>query len=186
MALLTRADVVALTNVSKQAVSKAIKTGLLAQDKNQMIDTDHPTNKKWLDRQKQKKEQPTKEQPQKEPEPTKPEEPDSELEELINASLERTRLLKARRILAESDTKLKDIKAATQKKELIPREMVRRKISNLDAAIKTNFINLPRRISAKLYAIAQAEDVAALERQLEKEISAALKNALESISGDKL
>jgi len=112
-----------------------------------------------------------------------PREPDDDpdatngIEKLIEASDEKLKYTRARRLLAEADTHLRDIRAAEQKKRLIPRELVRQRFNAFDASLKTNFRDMPRRISAQLHALAVSEGPAALEAALEREVGAALARA---------
>jgi hypothetical protein len=112
-----------------------------------------------------------------------PRKPDDDLdamngiEKLIEASDEKLKYTRARRLQAEADTHLKDIRAAELKKRLIPRELVRQRFNAFDASLKTNFRDMPRRISAQLHALAVSEGPAALEAALEREVGAALARA---------
>ena len=76
--------------------------------------------------------------------------------------------------MAEAETHIKELNAAAMKKKLIPRELVRQRFNAFDASLKTNFRDMPRRISAQLHALAVSEGAAALEAALEREVAAAL------------
>lgn len=111
---------------------------------------------------------------------TPPEDPDDDddEEELISATLEvaaeKLKYTRARRINAEADTRLKNLREAREKEVSVLRELVVRKWAAMDAALKTNFRDLPRRINAQYHAIAVSEGAAASERYLEEQMSAAL------------
>jgi len=108
------------------------------------------------------------------------------IEEMVQASAEKLRLTVARRKQAEADTHLKDIRAAREKKELIPRELVRQRFAAFDAALKTNIRDMPRRISAQIYALAKAGDARDVEAYLEQELGLALARSTESAKGQDL
>lgn len=99
-------------------------------------------------------------------------------EELLSATLEvaeeKLKYTRARRIDTEAATRLRNLKEAEQKGITVLRELVQRKYSALDAAIKSNLRDLPRRISAQVTALAVSEGQSAAERYLEEQISAAL------------
>jgi hypothetical protein len=112
-------------------------------------------------------------------ESTSQDEPDDDDDEaIISATLEvaeeKLKYTRARRINAEADTRLKNLREAEAKKVTIHRDIVRRKWAAMDAAIKTNFCDLPRRISSRLTAIATSEGQAAVERYLEEQIGISL------------
>jgi hypothetical protein len=110
-------------------------------------------------------------------------EPDDDLdamngiEKIIQASDEKLKLTRQRRLQSEAETHLKELHAAEIKKKLIPRELVRQRFNAFDASLKTNFRDMPRRISAQLHALAVSEGPAALEAALEREVGAALARA---------
>jgi len=94
---------------------------------------------------------------------------------IIQASDEKIKHTRAMRIKAEVETHLKELQAAALKKKLIPRELVRQRFNAFDASLKTNFRDMPRRISAQVHALARSEGgVAEVEAYLEREIAAAL------------
>jgi hypothetical protein len=99
------------------------------------------------------------------------------IEKIIQASDEKLKLTRQRRLQSEAETHLKELHAAEIKKKLIPRELVRQRFNAFDAALKTNFRDMPRRISAQLHALAVSEGPSALEAALEREVGAALARA---------
>lgn len=76
--------------------------------------------------------------------------------------------------LMQSQTRRHDLYLAEKKNELVPRDLVRRRYSALDAALKTHLRDMPRRIAAQLTALAASGGRPAVEKALEDEISAAL------------
>lgn len=98
---------------------------------------------------------------------------------ILEVGNEKLKLTVARRRQAEADTRIKAIRVATLKKELIPRELVRQMLAGLDVALKSNFRDMPRRISAPLHAVMVAEGARAGEAMLEREISNALKRVID-------
>lgn len=82
--------------------------------------------------------------------------------------------------LMQSQTRRHDLYLAEKKNELIPRDLVRRKYSALDAALKTHLRDMPRRISAQVTALAASGGRPAVEKALEDEISAALARILQA------
>lgn len=76
--------------------------------------------------------------------------------------------------LKRSQTMRHEVIIAEKKKELVPRELVNQEIANFDAELKTNIRELPRRISAQIYAIAVGQGAKAVEIELEAAISDAI------------
>ncbi len=113
-----------------------------------------------------------------------PDEPDEEnefdevLSATVEAAAEKLKFTRARRINSEADTKLKNVRLEKEKGHLVPRDLVRRKFAAFDASLKTNFRDMPRRISAQVHALAQAGEARDVEAYLEKEISGAIGRAV--------
>src|SRR5574344_641149 len=211
MKTMTRADFAALAHVSKIAITKAVRSGLIVSLPDKSIDSDDPHNvdylkfhnvssnvvsKKRLTPAKIKKAGkalaqpiPSNPRPMLDAEPEEePEEDDTQdMSDALDASLaavamtndEKTKYTIARRKQAEADTKLKEKKTAQLKGVLIPREAVRRKFSQFDASLKSSLRDMPRRISAQVYAVAVSGNEKTVEAYLEKEISAAISRAVQ-------
>jgi ABC-type Fe3+/spermidine/putrescine transport system ATPase subunit len=79
-----------------------------------------------------------------------------------------------------------EIASAEKKGTLVPRELVTRRVAALDAALKTNMRDMPRRAAARLHAIALSSGPQALEAELEAEISEGLKRSVEAMVGQEL
>lgn len=194
MPIISCADFAELAGVSRSAISQAAKPKdgkppKLALEANGTINTDLPINAAYLkdkrEGKKRRSEKPA--PPPKVPHPdtvsgspvlppTPPDNPDDldELEGELQLAAEKLKYTVAKRIQAEADTRLKNLKEARDKEILIPRELVRRKFAAFDACLKTNFRDMPRRISAQVTALGASEGQAAVERYLEEQISAAI------------
>jgi len=197
MAKISCADFAALAGVSRAAITQAAKpkngkTPKLALEADGTINTDLPINAAYLKGKREKTAAPAK--------PARPVKPKSDTvsppaseegkdtaggtggeeddEELFSATLElaeeKLKGARARRINTEADTRLKNLKESREKEITVLRELVQRKFSALDAAIKTNLRDLPRRINAQYHAVSISEGESAAERYLEEQISAAL------------
>lgn len=94
---------------------------------------------------------------------------------------EKSLYMKAKRLQAEADTRYKDTKNAQLKELLVPREMVLRTWAKMDVSLKTHLRDMPRRISARLYALAKSSDD---EKQVELFLERELSNALQDIVHD--
>jgi hypothetical protein len=206
MTLISRADFARLAGVSRAAITQAAKRESIALEVDGTINAALPINAKWLsDKRAGKKHVDTPAQakarksaremvaqsdtvapPTPEPEVEKKENFDDVLTNTIEASAEKLKFTRARRINAEADTRLKDLRAAREKSLLIPRDLVRRKFSAFDAALKTNFRDMPRRIAAQVYALALANGAREVEAYLEKEISSAISRAVTEASRQEL
>ena len=204
MAKISMADFATLAGVSRAAITQAAKpknskTPRLALEADGTINTDLPLNAAYLKKGKREKPADTPAQakarksaremvrqsdtvspPSSEAGATGGEggKDDDDDEELLCKTLEvaeeKLKYTRARRINAEADTRLKNLREAREKEITVLRELVQRKFSALDAAIKTNLRDLPRRINAQYHAVSLSEGEAAAERYLESQISAAL------------
>lgn len=198
MAIITCADFAELAGVSRSAISQAAKpkdgkSPKLALEADGTINTDLPINAAYLrgkrDGKKTHVDTPAQSKARKSVRemvaqgdtvspPANTTQVDDEDEELVSATLEvaaeKLKAIRARRLNSEADTRLKNLREASTKETLIPRELVRRKFAAFDASLKTNFRDLPRRIAAQVTALACSEGQAAAERYLEEQISAAL------------
>lgn len=196
MPIISCADFAVLAGVSRSAISQAAKPKdgkppKLALEKDGTINTDLPINAAYLtDKREGKKrhaEKPVAPKPPKPPRddtvsplPLPPEDPDEDdLEGELQLAAEKLKYTVAKRIQAEADTRLKNLKEARDKEILIPRELVRRKFAAFDATLKSNFRDMPRRISAQVTALGASEGQAAVERYLEEQISAAITRAVD-------
>lgn len=186
---ITKADLSRLVGVSKAAVSKAVTSHHVVVTADGLVDTDLPSNAAWIAAKRagiRQANKPAPRQPKGDTvSPPPPDEddiddPDDAFEALLQDSAEKTKLTRARRLLAEHDTQLRALSIAQKKGDLIPREFIRRRYSAFDAALKTHLRDLPRRTAARLHAIAVSEGPRALETALEEEISQAIARVVES------
>lgn len=102
-------------------------------------------------------------------------------EAIDNLIDEKSLYMKAKRMQAEADTRYKDTKNAQLKGTLIPREMVQRVWAKMDISLKTHLRDMPRRIAARLYALAKSSDN---EKETELFLERELTDALQDILND--
>jgi len=160
-----------LAGTSRQAVFMAVKRGLFAPDSPGFFDEKDPAVKHWL----QSAQGRTGERVARQSTVTdKPVEHDGDVPEETNLD-ERKKLADIR--LRDAQSRALDMKHMREKNILIPREMVVRKFAAFDVALKNSFLAIPRRVTAQVFALAQAGDEMAVERYLEKEVSAAIQRA---------
>lgn len=176
-----------MCGVGRTSITMACRRGLLPDSEDKTLDLDDPAVKTYLDSHKAKM------KAKKAASAAQPFLPldvipggEDDLDS-ANAMLdERTRYTVAKRLQAEADTRYKNTKNAQLKGILIPRELVRRQWAKMDVSLKTYFRDMPRRISARLLAVARAEDEKAVEAFLEKEFTAALKGVLDDATKEGL
>lgn len=191
MPTITRSDFAKLAGVTRAAITQAVKRRTLASEADGTIDTELPLNARWLADKRAGIKGPHPPKPAAPPKkpPTPPQAPpgvvdtddpegDDTLGLMVEAQGEKLRLTRARRQQAEADTALKRIRESQLKRDLIPREVVRREQAQLDAALKTHLRDMPRRITAQIVALARSTGEPEVEAYLEREISAALTAAL--------
>jgi len=104
----------------------------------------------------------------------KTKDPDNLLAQAVQSVGLDTTKKKAQISLMQSQTRRHDLFLSEKKGELIPRDLVRRRYSALDAALKTHLRDMPRRISAQITALATSGGRPAVEKALEDEISSSL------------
>lgn len=174
----------------------ALKRGKLKKDPDGYIDTKDPLNATYLAGNRAKVEPVEKKQKVK-PQIKSPiadqrlvtdiiDENNDDEADLQEVADERLKLTIASRKQKEADTRLKEIKSAQLKGALVPRDLVRRKFSQFDVALKTNFRDAPRRIAAQVHAIALSGTVQDVEKYLEREISDAIKRTVEAAQKEEL
>lgn len=191
MAVITQAQAARLIGVSRAAVSNAIWRGQLQKTASNCIDTDNAINAVWLGAHgcvdpdacgepapKVRKGETKAKAKAKTP---RTQEPETEKARAIGREAMSVSL--AHKL---ADTKLKqamrrghEIRNAARTKELIPRVLVQQMMAGLNVALKTNFLDMPRRISAPLHAVMVAEGARAGEAMLGREISNALKRVID-------
>ena len=196
MAHLTRTDFATLAGVSKPAITKATQAGHVLVGPDGKIDPDNPLNTAYLARHLvEKAKEPEKPKGKKtharQPEP-EPEDEDEDMDamstgdskDLIAGALEAVNLDKEKKRQAIRNTKSqadqRELNIAETKGLLIRRETVKRKWAAFDAALKTHLRDMPRRIAARLHAIAVSQDPQAIEAELETEISEALRRVVDA------
>jgi len=188
VALLSRSDFADLAHVSKPAVTKAVGSGRIVVNADGMVDTENPKNALYLDAQKHKAKKTEivaagkKKKPRAKGDTVSPPSDDQDDEyELANEAIGLDAKKKQADInLKRSQNERHQLAIAEKKGELIPRDLVRRKFSAFDAAMKTHLRDMPRRSAARLHAIAVSEGPRALETALEKEISEGLARVKEA------
>jgi len=197
VALLSRSDFSKAAHVSKPAVTKAVTAGRLVLNTSGQIDTYHPTNAAYLasriaadavappppapapsllasaTKVRAPKSDTVPPPPVRPPKPPASDPDDIEGMAIESMSLD-TRKKKTQIDLMRSQTRKHDLFLAEKKNELIPRDLVRRKYSAFDAALKTHLRDMPRRISAQIAALAASGGRPAVEAALEAEISSSL------------
>jgi len=177
-----------MCGVGRTSITMACKRGVLPDRDDKTMDLDDPKVKAYLEAHQSKmkaKKAAATAQPFL-PLEAMPGGADDDLDS-ANAMLdERTRYTVAKRLQAEADTRYKNTRNAQLKGVLIPRELVRRQWARMDVSLKTYFRDMPRRISARLFAIARAEDEKAVETFLEQEFTAALTSVISDASKEGL
>jgi hypothetical protein len=209
------ADFARIAKISKPAVTKAIGSGRLIRQADGKIDTENPVNANYLAL-KQKgvvilphaqKEKPAPPEPPPVRAPLKPparatvappavidkpEDPvrKAALEKAMADGIESVNLDRARK---KADLELKRqmaaghaIRNSAKKGTLIEKKLVIQKFASFDAALKSNFRDMPRRVSAQIHAIAAAQDARAVEAYLEREIGQAIARAVEAAKAEGL
>lgn len=216
MANLSRSQFAQAAHVSKAAVTKAVTAGRLLANSDGSLDTYNPLNAAFLAAHEQahadevvvlpgpgrrckeikpppksKRETRITEGPPPHSSEHKPAgDTVSPPDDLVGKALEAVNLKtekdKADIALKRAQTRRHDLVLSEKKGELIPRELVRRKYAALDAALKTNMRDMPRRIAASITALALSGGRPAVEQALEAEISAALDRVLREARGQGL
>lgn len=204
MAKILRSNLATALGISKAAISQAIKRGDLILGVDGYIDTEDPKNKTWIEgphkRGKaaapaapkvQAKRTPKKKPIQDTVSPTASpadlaeDDPDlaeglaEKLKAVVEEADEKRKYLVARRLDIEAATRLKAIKEDEEKGRLIERELVRRQWAQFDAALKTVFREMPRRIAAQVFAVAKSGTARDVEAYLEREIGEGLRRTTE-------
>ena len=114
----------------------------------------------------------------------KPKKPPHEYDDIAGMAVESMNLdttkKKVQIELYRAQTRNHDMTLAIKKKELLPKDLERRKWSSFDAALKTHFLDMPRRISAQLAALAASGGRPAVEKALEEEISSSLARVVQA------
>jgi len=184
MPLISRADFARLASVSRAAITQAVTRKNLAVEADGTINTDLPINAKWLTEKRGKKAPaaPRVKSPKGDTvSPDEPDDPENEFDEVLSATVEaaaeKLKFTIARRKNAEADTYIKNLRIAKEKGILVTKESVRRDYAAFDAAIKNNFRDMPRRISAQVTALAASSGQADVEKYLEQQVSAAILRA---------
>lgn len=191
MPAISQADLARLVNVAPAYVSQEVKRNHLARAADKTIDTDLPMNAAWIKAHREKpatapkaKAPPRARAPKvappqaSAPEDDDEEDPDEAFALLAESAAEKYKLTKAKRIDTEAQTRSRELAQAKHKGEHIPRELVDRRLGEFDAALKTHFRDMPRRISAQVYAIAVSSGQAEVQAYLEREVGAAIAAAL--------
>jgi hypothetical protein len=191
VASLTRTSFAELAGVSKPAITKAVAAGHILIGLDGRVDPDNPLNAAYLARHLEGK------APKPEPEPKaarvrkaakkiieltgqNPE----DANDLVTGALEAVNLDKEKKradiFLKRAQTRRHELAEAEQKGRLVPHEIIKRKFSAFDAALKSHMRDMPRRTAARLHAIAIAQGPQALEAELETEISEALRRVVDA------
>ena len=203
MAHLTRTDFATLAGVSKPAITKATQAGHVLVGPDGKIDPDNPLNTAYLARhlvekakepERPKGKKTRARQPEPEPEDdgleAEPEPDTGDSNDLVKGAMEAVNLDKEKKRLQirflTVQSQQKEIAVEEAKGNLIRRDLVARRIAAFDAAIKTHLRDMPRRVSARLHAIALSEGPHVLESELESEISECLKRSLEAAVSQEL
>ena len=200
MATLTRSQFADAAHVSKPAVTKAVTAGRIIVGTDGLIDTYNPVNSAYLAARMSADAQAPKPPPAK-PAPSllteatkvrkdtvslppKVKAPPPEDDDIAGMAAESmsldTRKKKSQIELMRAQTRNHDLRLAEKKNELVPRDLVRRRYSALDAALKTHLRDMPRRVSATLAALATSGGRPAVEKALELEISSSLARILQA------
>ena len=193
VALLTRSQFADAAHVSKPAVTKGIKAGHIVINHNGLIDTYEVHNSNYLTKRiaaADKSVLPTpKAQRQKQAEPESEPEASSSIEVtdvdmkawLNSASLDDKKKLAQIELWHKQAVRL-DIAILAAKEKLIPIEQVKKEYAVFEGALKVNLLDLARRESASLTALAISQGRQALESALEIAISEGLEQVIKVAS----
>jgi hypothetical protein len=208
VAIYSLADFARIAKVSKPAVTQAVRRGKIIKGSDGKIDSDNPLNAAYLGE--KLRDIPIlprqKNQPPAEPSEPKAEKPKSEKskppkgdavsppnhptlspaerEKMMREGRESLNLDRSRKI-ADLDLKRRmaeghAIRNAQRKGQLVERDLVRQRFNAFDASLKTNFRDMPRRVSAQIHAIAASGSARDVEAYLEREIGQAIARAVEA------
>jgi len=179
----SKADFSRIAGVSKAAISKARDAHRLIETAEGMIDDANPVNAGWLAMHKAGLRSATVAPPPPKPPKasalTSPPAPEGEPLRGYGGNLDRSAKI-ANIELKRRQAERHELAISEKKQELISREIVGRMFSVFDAAMKTNFHDLPRRSAARLHAIAVSGGVQALEAAIEEEITFALSRTVDA------
>lgn len=196
VAMLSRSQFAEAAHVSKPAVTKAVTAGHLVVNPDGKLDTDNPLNADYLSRRyvaDATASSPSKPTPLKlvKSKPGAGKKPSGDtvsprdgFDDMLKKAGEAVSLDTSKKRmqiqLMRSQKDRHELAIAEKKNELIPRDLVRRRYSTLDAALKTHLRDLPRRISAQITAVAISGGRSAVEAALEQEISSSLARVVEA------
>lgn len=175
-----------LAGTTTGGVTNAIRTGLLPDRPDKMIDTEDPQAKAWLEKMAVVNGRiPAIDLP--DPDTVTPAELESIDFDNPSAYLNRYKDLASRDKAATTLKRLIDIRRHEQarRKEaglLIEREYVAQRFAEFGEALRQQLLTLPKRGAPQLTARARAEGERAVEEYLAQEITAAIDKALEELS----